>query len=158
MSDQSSNPGQMSNAATRMKSDPLLAEGMGEEESLGADAGEGNAGQPTVPENPLVPEAADVDDWDGMSLDSAPDATEVESSPNEVELVSLDALSQSDAANDNWDDNDDNAYNDPDDALPSDSEESAVKQDLLDTTERGRFGDNDAGPNQRNEDDDEDTV
>ena len=158
MSDQSSNPGQMSNPATRMKGDPLLAEGMGEEESLGADAGEGNAGQPTVPESPLVPEYADVDDWDGMSLDGAPDEPRVETSPDEVELVSLDTLAQSDAANDNWDDNDDNAYNDPDDALPSDSEESAVKQDLLDTTERGRFGDNDAGPNMRNEDDEEDVV
>lgn len=158
MSDQSSNPGQMSNPATRMKSDPLLAEGMGSEESLGADAGEGNAGQATTPENPLVPNEADVDDWDGMSLDSTSDEAVLEGSADEVELVSLDTLSQSDAANDNWDDNDDNPYNDPDDALPGDSEESAVKQDLLDTTERGRFGDNDAGPNMRSDDDGEESV
>lgn len=144
MSDQSSSPGRMSNPETRMKSDSLLAEGMGEEENLGADAGAGNAGAPTTmtrPENPLVDDEMSPDDWDGIQPGG----------PDEVELVSLDGLSQSEAANDNWDDNDDNPYGDSDDALPADSEEAAITQDLLNTTERGRFGDGDAGINQRTE-------
>ncbi|PZO78728.1 MAG: hypothetical protein DI629_11225 [Mesorhizobium amorphae] len=71
-----------------------------------------------------------VDDWDGISPGS-----------NEVSLESLREGEAEEAANDNWDDNDDNAFNDSDDALPDDSEEAAINQDLLDTTERGRFGD-----------------
>lgn len=165
MTDQRSSPSQMINAGTRMRSDPLLAERMGVEEGLGADAGAGNAGQPTAPESPLVPDAADVDDWDGMDMDGAEgdshegDSPEggaegLRSNPNEVETVPLDTLSQSDAANDNWDDNDDNPYNDSDDALPDDSEEAAVDTDLLNTTERGRFGDADPGPNRRTDEGD----
>lgn len=148
MTDQRSSPSQMSNAGTRMRSDPLLAEGMGEEEDLGADAGAGNAGQPTAPASPLVPDAADVDDWDGIGLEGEEAG---KGGDTEVETVPLDTLSQSEAANDNWDDADDNPYNDSDEALPSDSEESAVDTDLLNTTERGRFGDGDPGPNPRSD-------
>lgn len=145
MSDERSSPSQMSNADTRIKSDALLAEGMGEEEALGADAGAGNAGQPTAPASPLVPDEAGIDDWDGIGMAG---------SPEEVELVPLETLAQGDAANDNWDDEDDNAYEESDEALPGDSEEAAIDTDLLNTTERGRFGDADPGPNQRSEDGD----
>jgi hypothetical protein len=69
-----------------------------------------------------------IDDWDGISPGS--------------EEVSLEELEAGEAASDgDWEDDDDNPMNDSDEALPEDSEEAAIRQDLMDTTEPSRFDD-----------------
>ncbi len=81
------------------------------------------------PGTPLESDDLGPDDWDGIDTSLG-------------ETVSLDALRDGEgAANDNWEDDDDNPFNDSDDALPDDGEEAALRQDLLDSPERGRFGD-----------------
>ncbi|MBE7184312.1 MAG: hypothetical protein INR68_07890 [Methylobacterium mesophilicum] len=69
-----------------------------------------------------------VDDWDGISPGS--------------EEVSLEELEAGETANDaDWEDDDDNPMNESDEALPDDSEESAIRQDLMESTEPSRFDD-----------------
>jgi hypothetical protein len=51
-------------------------------------------------------------------------------------------LEAGEAASDgDWEDDDDNPMNDSDEALPEDSEEAAIRQDLMDSTEPSRFDD-----------------
>ena len=78
---------------------------------------------------PLVSDDLGPDDWDGLDTSLGQE-------------VSLDALGEGEAANDNVaDDGEDNPYMESDKALPDDAEEHAIGHGLLEAPERGRFGD-----------------